>query len=229
MNFNLNNIRRPHFYYFDYADDVAIFAPSACVLQEALTILQEEADLVGMQISWPKTKLMAITPNPTNHLSVKICNKEVVFVDSFTYLGSFITNDGSSRRSPPPRRVRHALSKAPPGCVLAAAHQQPKASVNAPSNQNHHPSYGNAACAGPDISTACHPPSLYEESLTSIQTSMVGKDQEAGPKPDGLVQSNTTSILLASTPSMLPRWSMTDLNGRPLFADWQRSNSTMAL
>ena len=49
-----------------------------------------------MQISWPKTKRMAITPKPTNHLPLKICNKEVVFVDSFTYLGSLITNDGSS-------------------------------------------------------------------------------------------------------------------------------------
>ena len=80
----------------DYADDIAIFAPSACVLQEALTIIQEEANLVGMQISWPKTKVMAITPNPTNHLPLNICNKEIVFVDSFTYLGSLITNDGSS-------------------------------------------------------------------------------------------------------------------------------------
>ena len=33
----------------DYADDIAIFAPSACVLQEALTILQEEAKLVEIQ------------------------------------------------------------------------------------------------------------------------------------------------------------------------------------
>ena len=82
----------------DYADDIAIFAPYACALQEALTILQEEANLVGMQISWPKTKLMAITPKPTNHLPLKICNKEVVFVDSFTYLGSLITNDSSSSR-----------------------------------------------------------------------------------------------------------------------------------
>ena len=82
----------------DYADDIAIIAPSACVPQEALMILQEEANLVGMQISWPKTKLMAINPNPTNHLPLKIyiCNKEVLFVDSFTYIGSLITNDGSS-------------------------------------------------------------------------------------------------------------------------------------
>ena len=82
----------------DYADDIAIIAPSACVLQEALMILQEEANLVGMQISWPNTKLMAITPNPISHLPLKICNTEVLFVDSFTYLGSLITNDGSSSR-----------------------------------------------------------------------------------------------------------------------------------
>ena len=85
-----------------------------------------------------------------------------------------------------------------------------KSSVNAPSDQQHHPSYDNAACAGSDISTACHPPSLYEESLTSTLTSVVGRDQDAAPKPDGLIRSNTTFILLASTPPMLPRWSMTD-------------------
>ena len=104
-----------------------------------------------------------------------------------------------------------------------------KASVNAPSNQQHHPSYDNAACAGSDISTACHPPSLYEESLTSTLTSMVGRDQEATPKPDARIQSNMICILLASTPSMPPRWSMTDPSGRPLFADCQRSNPSMAL
>ena len=79
-------------------DDIATIASSACVLQAALVILQEEANLVGMQISWPKTKRMAITPNPTYHLHLKLCNKEVLFVDSFTYLGSLITNDGSSSR-----------------------------------------------------------------------------------------------------------------------------------
>ena len=43
---------------------IAIFAPSACVLQEALIILQEEANLVWMQIRWPNTKLVAISPTP---------------------------------------------------------------------------------------------------------------------------------------------------------------------
>ena len=85
-------------YIISSTEIIAIFAPSACVLHEALIILQEEANLVVMQISWPKTKLMAITPKPTNHLPLKICNTEVLFVDSFTYLGSLITNDGSSSR-----------------------------------------------------------------------------------------------------------------------------------
>ena len=97
------------------------------------------------------------------------------------------------------------------------------------SNQQHHPSYDNAACDGSDISTACHPPSLYEESLTSTLTSMVGRDQEAAPKPDGLIQSSTTSTQVASTPSMPHRWSVTDPGGRPLFADCQRSNPSMTL
>ena len=103
------------------------------------------------------------------------------------------------------------------------------ASVNAPSNQQHHLSYDNAAYAGLHISTACHPPSLYEESLTSTQTSMAGKDQEAAPKQDGLIQSSTTSILLASTPPMPPRWYLTDPSGRHLLADCQRSNPSKAL
>ena len=99
------------------------------------------------------------------------------------------------------------------------------ASVNAPSNQLHHLSYDNEADAGLDISTACRPPALFEES----QTSMAGRDLEAAPKLDGLIQSSTISILLASTPPMLPRWSLTDPSGSSLLADCQRSNPSKAL
>ena len=208
----------------DYADDIAIIAPSACVLQEALMMLQEEVNLVGMQISWPKTKLMAITPNPTSHLPLKICNTEVLFVDSFTYLGSLITNDGSSSRDityriakaasamyrlSNPLFRKHRISiqtkinmyRALVVSVLLygseawvttlADRRRPDvfdmrcqrrllrvfwhistsatiASVNAPSNQLHHLFYDNAAYAGLDISTACHPLSLLEESMTLI-------------------------------------------------------------
>ena len=85
--------------------------------------------------------------------------------------------------------------------------------------------YGSEAWA----TTACHPPSLFEESVTSSQTSMAGRDLQAAPKLDGPIQSSTTSILLASTPPMLPRWSLIDSSGRPLLADCQRSNPSKAL
>ena len=61
-----------------------------------------------------------------------------------------------------------------------------KASVNAPSNQLHHISYDNAAYCFGHIQR--HPRSLYEDSMTSTQTSMAGKDIEAAPKLDGLIQ-----------------------------------------
>ena len=89
-------------------------AVRACVLQEALMILQEEANLVRMQISWPKTKLMAITPNPTSHLPLKICNTEVLFVDSFTYLGSLMAR--------PLVTLHLALPRLPLPCIAYKIH-----------------------------------------------------------------------------------------------------------
>ena len=56
----------------DYPVDIAIFVSLARVFHEALVTLHDEANLVGIQISWPNTKLMAITPNPTNHLPSNI-------------------------------------------------------------------------------------------------------------------------------------------------------------
>ena len=101
--------------------------------------------------------------------------------------------------------------------------------MNAPSNQLHHLSYDNTAYTGLDISIACQPPALFEESMTSTQTSIAGRDLEAAPKLDGLIQSSTISILLSSTPPMLPRWSLTDPSGRHLLEDYQRSNPSKVL
>ena len=234
-------------------------------------------------------------PNPTNHLPLKVCNREVLFVDSFAYLGSLITNDGSSSRdiayciamaasamyglsnplfrkhgvsirtninmyralavsvllygseaSPPSpiadRRSPIADRRSPiayrrrldvfkgASCVCSGnSTLSTKASLNAPSNQQHRLSYDNDACTGSYISTAFHPPSLFEQYMTSTQTSMAGKYLEAAPKLDGLIQSSTTSIVLASTPPMLPRWSLTDPSGRPLLAESQRSNPRKAV
>ena len=265
-----------------YADDIAIFAPSACVLQEALVILQEEANLVGMQISWPKTKLMAITPtlrtiiedmqqgstvcrflhiywildyewwlflsrhyishcqgclchvspikftlsrtphqhtNQDQHVSRPGCIRLALWLWSmghhyfqcivFVYpcLMNKYIHTYHPRRSPPPRRVRHALSKAAPGCVCSGSRTSAsKASLNAPGNQPHHHSY---TTTPPTMVRASPPHAILTPCTKTVWdfnpiTSMVGKDQEAAPKLDELIQSSTISILLASTPSMLP-------------------------
>ena len=65
--------------------------------------------------------------------------------------------------------------------------------------------------------------------MTSTQTFMTGKDQHVVPKLDGLTPSSTTSILLASTPPLLPRWYLTNSSGRHLLTDCQRSNPSKAV
>ena len=74
-----------------------------------------------------------------------------------------------------------------------------EASVNVPRNRPIHLYYDNAAYAGSDISSACHP-SLNEGVVTSNHTFIAGKDQEVTPKLDRLIQSSMISVLLPSTP-----------------------------
>ena len=65
--------------------------------------------------------------------------------------------------------------------------------------------------------------------MTSTQTFMAGKDQQVAPKLDGLTPSRTSSIILAATLPMLPRWYLTDPSGRPLLTDCQRSDPSKAV
>ena len=61
------------------------------------------------------------------------------------------------------------------------------------------------------------PSSLPARRVYDFNPNMAGRDLEAAPKLDGLIQSSTTSIMLASSPPVLPRWYLTDPNGRSLF------------
>ena len=65
--------------------------------------------------------------------------------------------------------------------------------------------------------------SLYSSSLP------VRKVYDFNPNIHGWKRPRGRPILLASTTSMLPRWSLTDPSGRPLFADCQRSDPSRAL
>ena len=74
------------------------------------------------------------------------------------------------------------------------------------------------------------PSSLPVRRVYDFNTIIHGwKYQEVSTNLDGLIPSSTTSILLASTPPMPPRWSMTDPSGRPLLGDCQRSNPSKTL
>ena len=125
----------------DYADGIAIFAPSVCVLKEALTIglLRKKPTMWGCKLAGRRPiSCMAVTLNHTNHLPFYICNKEISCFDSFTCIGSLVTNDGFSCRdishfqgccchvSP----IKSTFSQTPePFCFMALKHGPPPSPI----------------------------------------------------------------------------------------------------
>ena len=79
----------------EYADDAAMFATNQNDISSALAIFDAEACKLGLRTSWAKTKIMKFGDAPSPP-SLHICNNDVEFVDKFTYLGSIITNTGTS-------------------------------------------------------------------------------------------------------------------------------------
>ena len=47
----------------DFADDVALLAEMLEVLVLAMTIMQEEVAVFGLQINWSKTKILQVSPS----------------------------------------------------------------------------------------------------------------------------------------------------------------------
>jgi len=89
-----------------YADDTTLFATSSQSAVESLSPFQNAASVLGMHISWPKTKVQNLgTGQPLSDVSVDAHNVDCV--DNFTYLGSVQSSDGYSR---PDIRRRIALA-----------------------------------------------------------------------------------------------------------------------
>ena len=81
----------------DFADDAVIFAESLEVLVLALEALHEGAKPLGLQVSWIKTKIQVFGNLLDEAVSsVQVCAESVDILDSFTYLGSVVHNDGGS-------------------------------------------------------------------------------------------------------------------------------------
>ena len=75
----------------DFADDAVIFAESLEVLALTLEVLREEAEPLGLKVSWAKTKVQAFGDLLDDAaVSIQACGENIEVVDKFTYLGSVI-------------------------------------------------------------------------------------------------------------------------------------------
>jgi exonuclease III len=80
----------------DFADDAVIFAETLEILQAALQTLSEEAEPLGLRVSWIKTKIQAFSDIlDTATQTVLVCGENVELTERFTYLGSDIHVSGS--------------------------------------------------------------------------------------------------------------------------------------
>jgi len=79
-----------------YADDTALLLPSATDATTSLKSFSDSASHVGLNISWPKTKVQNIGPGPKPP-DISVDGNTVKSVDSFLYLGILQSSDGQCR------------------------------------------------------------------------------------------------------------------------------------
>ena len=77
----------------EYADDTTMLCNTAEELRDALTIFNEEASKLGLNINWSKTELMHVGEGP-DPPPLTFNNITVKYVPTFTYLGSTIAQTG---------------------------------------------------------------------------------------------------------------------------------------
>ena len=79
--------------------DKLVFVESLGVLVMAFEALHEEAKPLGLQVSWPKTKVQ-VHRGLLDETVQSICarGKDIDILDSLTYLGSMVHSNGGSRQ-----------------------------------------------------------------------------------------------------------------------------------
>ena len=82
----------------DFADDAVIFAETESDLAAFLDALGQEAESLGLRISWAKTKIVRFARDTVDQAcSVAAGTGELVeVVDVFPYLGARISSEGTS-------------------------------------------------------------------------------------------------------------------------------------
>ena len=75
----------------DFADDALIFTETLDILLGALEVMNEESELLGLWVSWVKTKIQDFNDIfDAAILSVPVYGEDVEVTERFTYLGSDI-------------------------------------------------------------------------------------------------------------------------------------------
>ena len=75
----------------DFTDDAVIFTETVDIILGVLTVLNEESELLGLRVSWVKTKIQAFSDIlDAAVLSVPVCGEDFEVMERFTYLGSDI-------------------------------------------------------------------------------------------------------------------------------------------
>lgn len=81
-----------------FADDIDLMGKSEAELQDLTTRLEEVARAYGMEISAEKSKILVNSINKTAPANITMNGQTLEVVKEFKYLGSFVSEDGSSTK-----------------------------------------------------------------------------------------------------------------------------------
>jgi Reverse transcriptase (RNA-dependent DNA polymerase) len=89
---------------FDFADDVSLLAEIYDLLASTLTIFEEEAAQLGLQVNWLKTKVQSLSDFQQRPLDIEAEGGTVECVEAFCYLG-VLTHESCSSAPEIQRRL----------------------------------------------------------------------------------------------------------------------------
>lgn len=96
----------------DFADDIALTYSTKCQIQQKVTNLSTTSKTTGLKINSEKTKLLSRL-NTTSNKNVQIDEHDIEAVESFVYLGAYISKSGGTEEDIKARlgKARAAYSK----------------------------------------------------------------------------------------------------------------------
>ena len=84
--YNINHIR--------YADDTVLVADSVEKLQHLLNVTVRASEEKGLRVNMDKTKVMVASKTNSPRIRIEVGGRRIEQVEKFSYLGSWITEDG---------------------------------------------------------------------------------------------------------------------------------------